>query len=106
MGERAMYVTIVTYKPTNGKSAAEVVESFDASTPLFRSIPGLIRKYFCFDDDAHEGTSVYVWQDRKSAEACFGNPEFLGRFKKSFGCDPTIKYVETKLVVDNAAKSQ
>jgi hypothetical protein len=100
-----MYVTIVTYKPANGKSAAEIVGSFEASAPFFRTIPGLIRKYFCFDDQAYEGTSVYIWQDRKSAEACFGNPEFMARFRKSFNCEPNVKYVETKFVVDNAAKS-
>ena len=72
---------------------------------MFRSVPGLIRKYFCFDDQAYESTSVYIWQDRKSAEACFGNGEFLARFGKSFGCEPQIRYVETKFVVDNAGAS-
>jgi hypothetical protein len=97
-----MYVTIVTYKPTNGKSAEEIVGSFEASAPFFKSIPGLIRKYFCFDEQAYEGTSVYIWQDRSSAERCFGNAEFLARFKKSFGCEPRVKYIEAKFVVDNA----
>ncbi len=97
-----MYVTIVTYKPANGKSAAEIGNSFEASAPFFRSIPGLVRKYFCFDDQAYEGTSVYIWRDRASAEACFGNPDFLARFRKSFGCEPQVKFVEAKFVVDNA----
>lgn len=100
-----MYVTIVTYKPANGKSAAEIVESFEASAPFFRNIPGLIRKYFCFDDQAYEGTSVYIWKDRQSAEACFGSADFLARFKKSFNCDPAIKYVEAKFVVNNSGRS-
>jgi len=97
-----MYVTIVTYRPANGKSAAEITGTFEASAPFFQTIPGLLRKYFCFDDQSCEGTSVYVWKDRQSAEACFGDPAFLERFRKSFNCDPQIKYVETKFVVDNA----
>jgi heme-degrading monooxygenase HmoA len=97
-----MYTAIITYRPGNGKSAEEIVASFEAAVPMFSSMPGLIRKYFCFDDEKMEGTSVYIWENRGAAEACYENPMFKERFKASFGCEPSIKYTEVKLVVDNA----
>ena len=97
-----MYTTIVTYKPANNKTVAEIEESFQASVPMFSSIPGLIRKYFCFDAEKYEGTSVYLWEDRESAEKCFNSPVFQEGFKAAFDCQPQIKYMETRLVVDNS----
>lgn len=96
-----MYTSIVTYKPQNGKTIEEVEASFQAVIPTFSNVPGLICKYFCFDDEAYEGTSVYIWESLEAAKALFENPVFGENFQKSFGCVPSIKYVGVKLVVDN-----
>ena len=98
-----MYAAIITYKPNNHKSAEEIVSSFEAAVPMFSDMPGLIRKYFCFDDDSLAGTSIYIWESRKAAKTCYSNPTFLESFKEAFGCEPSIQYTEIKLVVDNAA---
>ena len=95
-----MIATIVTYEPANGKSAAEIVAGFPPTQSFFEGIPGLVRKYFCFDEAAMRGTSVYIWKDRASADACLTSPEFLARFRKSFNCEPDIRYCDIKLVVD------
>lgn len=99
-----MIAAIVTYKPGNGKSAAEIGESLRAAAPRFEGVPGLLRKYFCFDDAAYEGTSVYIWESRERAEAFLGDPAFLERFKKTFGAEPSVRYVEVKTAVDNTGK--
>ena len=95
-----MIATIVTYRPANGKTADEIVASFAPAASFFEGIPGLVRKYFCFDEAAMEGTSVYIWKDRASADACLTSPEFLARFRKSFNCEPNMRYCDIKLVVD------
>ena len=97
-----MIVAIVTYRP-EGLSAAEVDQRFQASIPVFSAMPGLIRKYFCFDEAKGQGTSVYLWESREAAERCYGAPAFLDRFRASCGCVPAIEYLPAKLVVDGPA---
>ena len=97
-----MIVAIVTYRP-EGLSSAEVEQRFDASIPVFSAMPGLARKYFCFDEARGLGTSVYLWESREAAERCFGGAAFLERFRASFGCEPSIDYIPAKLVVDGPA---
>lgn len=97
-----MIVAIVTYRP-EGLLTAEAERLFQASIPVFSSMPGLIRKYFCFDEAKGQGTSIYLWESREAAERCYGDPVFLDRFRATFGCDPTIEYTSALLVVDGPA---
>lgn len=99
-----MYAAIVSYKPSPAKSPEEIEARFAAATPMFMNMPGLVRKYFCFDAQQQEGTSVYIWESREAALACFESPRFREGFRNSFGCEPGIKYVEIKRVVDNSDK--
>ena len=98
-----MYAAIITYKPESGKSAEEITGSFAAAAPMFSGMPGLIRKYFCFDDQALEGTSVYIWESREAAEACYSNPAFKESFRQALGCEPSIRCIDVKFLVDNAS---
>lgn len=97
-----MYAAIVTYTPDPAISEADIVARFEASTPLFASMPGLVRKYFCYDAERHEGTSVYIWQSREAANACFDSPQFRDGFRSAFGCEPTIKMIAVRHLVDNS----
>jgi heme-degrading monooxygenase HmoA len=99
-----MYAAIVSYRPSPGKTPEEIEARFVAATPLFEKMPGLKCKYFCFDVQEFEGTSVYIWESREAATACFESPLFRESFRNSFGCEPSIKYVEVKHVVDNTAR--
>jgi len=98
-----MIFAVVNYKPDGAKSVDYITERFKGSTPMFENMPGLVCKYFGFDEAEHAGTSVYIWESREAAEKCYGNPAFLNSFKESFGADcvPDIKYVEIKHIVDN-----
>jgi len=97
-----MIVAVVTYRPP-GLTTQKAQALFDASIPIFEAMPGLIRKYFCFDEARGQGTSVYLWESREAAERCYGDPAFLERFRRTFGCDPTIDYLPAQLVVDGPA---
>ena len=44
-----MYATIVTYKPDQNLDDSEIRARFEEATPIFATMPGLVRKDFCFD---------------------------------------------------------
>jgi hypothetical protein len=97
-----MYAAIVTYKPDGNLDDAEIRARFEASTPIFSSLPGLLRKDFCFDAQRREGTSLYLWESKEAAEACFGSAQFLEGFRQAFSCEPSIQYLEIWHTVDNS----
>jgi heme-degrading monooxygenase HmoA len=96
-----MYAAILTYRPDAALSEAEIRGRFEASTPMFSAMPGLIRKYFCFDARRGEGTSLYIWESREAAQACFESQQFQAGFRSAFGCEPTIKYLDVRYLIDN-----
>jgi heme-degrading monooxygenase HmoA len=97
-----MYAAILTYRPDAALSEAEIRGRFEASTPIFSAMPGLIRKYFCFDAQRGEGTSLYIWESKEAADACFGSVQFRDGFKQAFGCEPAIKASEIWHLIDNS----
>jgi len=97
-----MYAAIVTYAPDRTLSEADLRARFEASSPIFSGMPGLVRKHFCFDTARWEGTSLYLWENPEAAQACFDSPQFQEGFRKTFGCEPTIQYLDIWHVIDNA----
>ena len=97
-----MYITLVTYTPDRTLSEADISARFEASTPIFSGMPGLLRKYFCFDAEQWEGNSFYIWESKEAAQACFGSPQFQEGFKSTFGCQPTLKYLGVKHMIINS----
>lgn len=96
-----MYTVLVKYELPEARPRAAMVEGFKAVEARFRSVPKLIRKYFCYDEAAHTGHSVYLWESREAADAFF-NEQFLEDFKQKFGATPELFMVDTLMVVDNA----
>jgi heme-degrading monooxygenase HmoA len=58
-----MLIQIVRYK--SGLSHEEVVERFQARTDAYRSVPGLLQKYYVQYPTGEYG-GVYVWDSRES----------------------------------------
>jgi heme-degrading monooxygenase HmoA len=96
-----VYAAILTYRPGNGKSAEEIVRSLEAAVPGFSGLRGLRHKFMAFDDDTMTGTSIYIWDSLEAARACFDDPAFQARFRKTFGTEPEIRYSAIRAVVDN-----
>ena len=96
-----MYTVLVKYELPEARPRAAMLEGFKAVEALFRSAPQLIRKYFCYDEEAHTGHSVYLWESREAAEAFF-NEAFLQGFEAKFGTKPELFMVDNLMVVDNA----
>jgi hypothetical protein len=94
-----MHTVIVRYQLPAAKSRDDMLAAFKAAEGQFASLPGLVRKYFAYDEAAHCGHSVYLWQTREQAEAFFG-PRFTETMQEKFGATPEIFGVDTLLVVD------
>ncbi|TIX49738.1 YdhR family protein [Alteraurantiacibacter aquimixticola] len=77
----------------------DMAEAFALAEEQFASLPGLVRKYFCYDEGAHCGHSVYLFTDQASAEAFFG-PRFVLSMQEKFSTTPEVFGVDTVLVVD------
>lgn len=59
-------------------------------------------KQFCYDETIGDGHSVYLWESEEQAEEFF-SPDFVEHFRRVFGVDPTITYLDIRLLLDNRA---
>jgi hypothetical protein len=58
--KRFMAVTaIVRFTLPEGKTHEEMAAAFERSAPLYRDVPGLVRKYYLVSDDVRTGGGVY-----------------------------------------------
>jgi hypothetical protein len=53
-----------------GLDRASLVSAMAKTVPLYKSVPGLLRKYFIISDDGKFG-GVYLWESRAKAEAWY-----------------------------------
>jgi heme-degrading monooxygenase HmoA len=95
-----MQTVIVKYPLPVPIEREVMLEEFELAEAQFRSLPGLIRKYFCYDEESHTGHSVYLWESEEQARAFFG-PQFTKIMQEKFDSTPEWFFVDTLLVVDN-----
>lgn len=95
-----MHTVLVTFVLPTAVPRATLLEAFEKSAPRFRAAPGLIRKYYCYDEANHTGQSVYLWESEAAARA-FMNDAFVTSFQERFGATPQMLHLDTLVVVDN-----
>lgn len=87
-----------TLPPRIGR--AEAVELFKGSAPRYRTLPGLIRKYYVLAEDGRTAGGVYLWKSREAAEQTY-SAEWRAMIAQRYGAEPSVTYFETPVVVDN-----
>jgi hypothetical protein len=97
-----MITEIVLFDLPKGMTRAEVERNFRDSIPRWRENPDLLRKNMIYDIEAGKAGGVYTWNSVAEAKRWHGE-EFRRRILKLFGSEPTYRYFETPVVVDNAA---
>lgn len=98
-----MITVIVRYKTPKTYTREEIAAMLQfGAENMFKGLPHLYSKQFCFDVETSEGLSVYLWESKPHAEAFF-NEQFLESFQQGMGAVPTIEYHDTIAVVDNRA---
>ena len=98
-----MVTVIVKYETPRSYTREEISAMLRyGAENMFKGMPHLYSKQFCFDVNSNEGLSVYLWDSRASAEEFF-NEGFLETFQQSMGATPTVEFHDTIVTVDNRA---
>lgn len=98
-----MITVIVKYKIAEKPPREQVAHMFrGGAESIFKGMPHLYSKQFCYDESLGLGMSIYLWDKRSSAEAFF-NEAFVEDFRKNMGCVPEINFHDNLVTVDNRA---
>ena len=96
-----MKTVLITYHLPAKPPRQSITEKFvEAANGIFKDLPGLMSKQFCYDETTGDGHSVYLWESQQQAEEFF-SPAFVEHFCEAFGVEPTITYLDILILVDN-----
>ncbi|MBL4739446.1 MAG: YdhR family protein [Sneathiella sp.] len=99
-----MITSIVNFTLPLAVTLEKATELFEKGADNYRTVPGLIRKYYLLSDDGHTAGGVYLWENRESV-ADFYNQEWFQLIEEKYHCKPIISYFQTPVVVDNEART-
>ena len=91
---------IVRFALPEDKTREAATAAFEASAPHYRSVPGLIRKYYLLSEDGRTGGGVYLFDSREDAERLY-DAAWRAGIRERLGAEPTIEYFESPVIVDN-----
>src|SRR5438128_5956083 len=95
-----MIVAIVTFPLSKATTAEEMSAPFQAAVPMFKSVTGLLTKYFYVSEDGRRAGGVYVWASRLDADRLY-NGEWRAMVEAKFGGPPTIDFLNSPVMIDN-----
>lgn len=99
-----MITVIVNFPAPKGASLHDMTEAYRATTGMFEGQPGLVRKYYLFDEEGGIGGGVYLWESREQAEAFF-DTAWRDRLTRKYGVPPEIRYFASPVIIDNDLKT-
>jgi heme-degrading monooxygenase HmoA len=97
-----MITAVVQFDLPKPMSLEEAARTFASSAPKYKSLPGLIRKYYLRSEDGRRAGGVYLWESKAAAEAVY-NGEWKARVVQLYGSKPEITWFDTPVIVDNQA---
>jgi hypothetical protein len=92
--------TLVGVPVPAGLPKAKLVQMFEASTPQYKAIPRLIRKYYTIGADGTAG-GIYLWKDKASADAWYTDA-WRADVQKRWGAPAELSWFEVPVLVDNS----
>jgi len=97
-----MIVEFVTFNAPAGWDRAQILEDARHTVPRWSANRDLLRKHFVRGLGTDEGTlgGVYVWPSIEAAQAAH-NAEWWAGIVKRTGGEPTIRYFDLFLLIDN-----
>jgi hypothetical protein len=94
-------VVVVSLMPMPvGATRDQLVAGFRAAAPAFRTLPGLLRKYFVVTTDGRVG-GVYVFATRYAAEQHFSDTWRM-RTTATYGATPTLTWYRAPILTPTA----
>lgn len=97
-----MITAVVEFSLPVPLSRDEVREIFRSTAPIYLGAPGLLLKTYIFDEVAGTAGGIYVWKNRADAERAY-DEAWRQRIRSRYGAEPTVRYLESPVVVDNRA---
>ncbi len=94
-----MITAIVRFSLPEGTTLDDARTMFKGSAPNYRSVAGLVRKYYLFDPAGTAG-GVYLWESRAAADRLYTD-EWRQMISDKFGAPPEVSYFESPVIVDN-----
>ena len=97
-----MIVELVTFKSPAGWERSRILDDAKHTIPKWTSNPDLVRKHFLLGIGEAEGTGagIYIWPSVQAAKQAH-NEEWRESVRKRTGGDPTIRYFDLFLLIDN-----
>jgi len=95
-----MIVASVRFRLRLGTTLEEAAKVFEASSPNYRKVPGLVTKYYVFGNG--KGGGIYIWESRQAAEKLY-TPQWKQMIADRYGAEPEIEWLENPVTVDNVA---
>jgi hypothetical protein len=97
-----MIVAIVSFKLGQRRTLEEMRAVFESTAPKYLNLPGLLRKNYFLTEDGLRAGGIYVWESKARAQQ-FYSPEWQSFVAGKYGAPPEILYVDSPVMVDNAA---
>ncbi|MFN0160992.1 MAG: hypothetical protein ACKVQQ_07160 [Burkholderiales bacterium] len=97
-----MITELVLFDLPHGISREEVVRGMRQVSEHWRANRELVRKNFLYDPAQGQAGGAYLWPSVEAAQRGH-DATWRARIKAMYGCEPTIRYFETPIIVDNAA---
>ena len=94
-----MITSITQFPLPSGVQRAALLQDLNAVAPQFKTIPGLVRKYFLLAEDGSSCGGVYLWQSMAAAKA-FSEGPLRAMVREKFSVEPQISYYEIPVIVD------
>jgi hypothetical protein len=95
-----MIVTTVTFRLPQAMTLAEITETFKATAPKYRGVPGLLRKSYWLSEDGMRAGGIYTWTSRADADRLY-TAEWKAFVESKYVSPPTIEYLHSPVTVDN-----
>ena len=97
-----MITAIVEFKLPQPMTVAQAKETFLATAPKYRGMPGLVRKYYFLSEDGSKAGGIYLWSSREDADRVY-TAEWKAFVRGKYGTDPSLTFLACPVVVDNVS---
>ena len=82
-----MHCVMWTYKTPAQLDEPAIRTLFDQVAGNYLAVPGLVRKYFGFSEDASSVIGIYLWASKEDADR-FYTPEWMAGVTERWGAAP------------------
>lgn len=96
-----MITVIVKFTLREALSREDAAAIFQSTADRYRTVAGLVRKYYLHDVENDAAGGCYLFETRQAAEAAF-DQEWKNLVTDKYGAAPDIQYFETPVIVDNS----